>query len=525
MNPLLLLRRFRISTRMTGAILMVLSMFALVGATGILGGLRLKALNTDFMGHSVDDIQAVGAVRASLALVRHSERDMVIDYEDGVAVLKHRERWQEAIGATRKSLEHLLEGEEDEDNPLARNAIERLDAYAQASEPVLQQIQNGGFDTAKVADRMLARAKSHIAVLDEEVGKISTIVAAEVQATQKAFDQAMWHMLLAFLGVLTITVTLVVPLTLMNSRSITRPIAYARTVARAIAGGDLSSNIRLEGRDEASDLLAALDQMQESLKRLVGQVRASADQIRVASTEVAAGNSDLSNRTEQAASSLQHTASSMEQLTGNVRQSSDAASQANQLAGTASAVAQRGGQVVAEVVATMDEINASSRRIGDIIGVIDGIAFQTNILALNAAVEAARAGEQGRGFAVVAAEVRSLAGRSAEAAREIKTLIGASTEKVESGARLVQEAGSTMNDIVASVQRVTDIMAEITAAATEQSAGIGQVNTAVTQLDQVTQQNAALVEQSAAASESLKDESIRLASVVSAFRVGATSAN
>jgi methyl-accepting chemotaxis protein len=236
---------------------------------------------------------------------------------------------------------------------------------------------------------------------------------------------------------------------------------------------------------------------------------------------VAAGNSDLSHRTEQAASSLQETASSMEDLTGNVRQSAQAASQANEMAGTASAVAQRGGDVVAQVVTTMDEINGASRKIADIIGVIDGIAFQTNILALNAAVEAARAGEQGRGFAVVAGEVRSLAGRSAEAAREIKSLIGASVERVDNGTRLVRNAGSTMGDIVASVQRVTLVIHDITAAASQQSEGLGQINSAVTQLDHMTQQNAALVEQGAAAAESLKEQAEKLHTMVARFRTQA----
>jgi methyl-accepting chemotaxis protein len=249
-------------------------------------------------------------------------------------------------------------------------------------------------------------------------------------------------------------------------------------------------------------------------------VRQSAESIQVASAEVASGNTDLSQRTEQAASNLQQTAGSVEQLTSSVRQSADAAAQANQLASSASAVAQRGGQVVSQVVSTMDEINTSSKRIADIIGTIDGIAFQTNILALNAAVEAARAGEQGRGFAVVASEVRSLAQRSAEAAREIKTLIGTSVDKVETGARLVQDAGSTMNEIVASVQRVTDVIGEITAAATEQSGGIAQVNSAIGSLDQMTQQNAALVEESAAAAESLRDQAQRLNGVVATFNLG-----
>ncbi|EER57937.1 methyl-accepting chemotaxis sensory transducer [Acidovorax delafieldii 2AN] len=243
------------------------------------------------------------------------------------------------------------------------------------------------------------------------------------------------------------------------------------------------------------------------------------DSITTASAEIAGGNQDLSARTEATASSLAQTAQSMEQLTATVRQSADAARQANQLAGSAAEVAARGGRVVGEVVTTMGDINQSSRKIADIIGVIDSIAFQTNILALNAAVEAARAGEQGRGFAVVAGEVRSLAGRSAAAAREIKQLIGASVERVESGARLVQDAGTTMDEIVGSVKRVGDIIGEITAASSEQSDGIGQVNTAVNQLDQMTQQNAALVEESAAAAQSLRDQATRLAGAVQVFKL------
>ena len=259
-------------------------------------------------------------------------------------------------------------------------------------------------------------------------------------------------------------------------RSIRLPLADAVEMANHIAAGDLSRRPQVTRRDEIGELQSALLTMSESLSRTVGQVRVAVDSIQTASAEIATGNADLSQRTEHTASNLQQTASSIEQLTGTVRQSADAASQANQLASSASAVAQRGGAVVSQVVSTMDEINTSSKKIADIIGTIDGIAFQTNILALNAAVEAARAGEQGRGFAVVAGEVRSLAQRSAEAAREIKSLIGASVERVESGARLVQDAGSTMTEIVSSVQRVSDIIGEITAAAGEQSTGISHVN-------------------------------------------------
>jgi methyl-accepting chemotaxis protein len=308
--------------------------------------------------------------------------------------------------------------------------------------------------------------------------------------------------------------------TFLLVRSIRQPLAEAMRLADAIAAGDLSPKPLQTRGDELGDLSRALVAMRESLGRMVGQVRTAADSIGTASSEIATGNQDLSQRTEQTASNLQQAASSMEQLTGTVKQSADSARQANQLAASAAEVAARGGNVVSQVVTTMDEINASSKKISDIIGVIDGIAFQTNILALNAAVEAARAGEQGRGFAVVASEVRSLAQRSAQAAKEIKGLIGASVEKVEGGSRLVADAGATMTEIVGSVQRVSDIIGEITAAASEQSDGIGQINSAVVQLDQMTQQNAALVEESAAAAESLKQQAGTLAKAVGTFRLG-----
>ncbi|MDR7334892.1 methyl-accepting chemotaxis protein [Roseateles asaccharophilus] len=293
---------------------------------------------------------------------------------------------------------------------------------------------------------------------------------------------------------------------------------YARDVMRQMADGDLSQDIVVApGADQS--LLAAVRDMSRGLSSIVANVRHGTDSMTVASREIAAGNQDLSERTERQAGSLEQTSGSMQVLTDTVRQSADAAAQANQLAGSAATVAQRGGEVVGQVVSTMEEINASSKKIADIIGVIDGIAFQTNILALNAAVEAARAGEQGRGFAVVAGEVRSLAQRSAEAAREIKGLIGASVDKVESGSRLVQAAGSTMDEIVASVQRVSDIISEITAAANEQSQGIGQVNASVVQLDQMTQQNAALVEQAAAAASSLEQQAVNLQQAVATFKL------
>ena len=304
-------------------------------------------------------------------------------------------------------------------------------------------------------------------------------------------------------------------------RSITVPLGQAVTLADAIAAGDLTRDLQSTRKDELGDMLRSLSSMAERLRGVVGEVRVGVDAVSSASVEIANGNHDLSARTEQTASNLEQTAASMEELTATVTQSADTARQANQLAGTAAQAAARGGQVVGQVVASMQEITHSSRKIADIIGVIDSIAFQTNILALNAAVEAARAGEQGRGFAVVASEVRNLAGRSAEAAKEIKALISASVDNVETGSQQVAEAGQSMTEIVASVQRVSDLIGEITASSTEQRDGIAQVNQAVTHLDQMTQQNAALVEESTAAAASMRDQAQHLADVIAVFNVGA----
>ncbi|MCI1005693.1 methyl-accepting chemotaxis protein [Herbaspirillum sp. C7C8] len=336
-----------------------------------------------------------------------------------------------------------------------------------------------------------------------------------VQTAQNSLRSAIYQAVLMSLFVC-VVVALVGQLI---SRAISTSLGEAILTARAIATGDLSTRIRHRANDEVGQLMQAIQQMTDSLVRIVSNVRNSANTIGTATAEIAAGNLDLSSRTESQAGSIEETASAMEQLTAAVRQNADNAQQANALAISASGVASEGGQAVQEVVKTMEEINASSLKIVDIISVIDGIAFQTNILALNAAVEAARAGEQGRGFAVVASEVRSLAQRSAAAAREIKELIDDSVGKVESGSRLVAQAGATMQQVVGSVHRVADIVGEITAASAEQSDGIVQVNQAIGLMDQATQQNAALVEQAAAASQSLQEQAVQLAGAVQVFKL------
>ena len=351
-----------------------------------------------------------------------------------------------------------------------------------------------------------------------------TMAAQLAQGQQEASSLAKASRML--LGIATlVAVALGALLAWMVTRSIVQPVLRGKQAAERIADGDLTHPIAAQGTDEAAQLLQALAAMQQRLATIVGNVRLGAEGVAAASAEIASGNNDLSACTEQQAGALEETAASMEELGSTVRLNADNARTANQLAMTASSVAVQGGDVVAEVVETMKGINASSNKIADIISVIDGIAFQTNILALNAAVEAARAGEQGRGFAVVASEVRSLAQRSAEAAKEIKALIGASVEKVESGTQLVGNAGATMTEIVESVQRVTDIIGEIRSATSEQSQGIAQVNTAMNQLDQMTQQNSALVEQSTAAADSLREQAMKLTQVVALFRVNGSNAS
>ena len=387
--------------------------------------------------------------------------------------------------------------------------------------PIVEQIRqqvvsNNYFDAAQLlkSDFLPAHEKWMSSVGALASFQQDDMKEAHVEA-KDSYRKAQIGMLL--MGVLTLGLGFF--FTFVITRSIVNPLKRAGSIAETISSGDLTQDFHDDGRDEAAHLVNALDAMQTNLAATLNEVKESAAVIAVASHEIARGNVDLSNRTESQASSLEETASSMEQLTSTVQQNAENARQANQLVLSASDYATKGGRVVGDVVVTMGSIKESSSKIVDIIGVIDGIAFQTNILALNAAVEAARAGEQGRGFAVVASEVRALAQRSAAAAKEIKQLISDSVDKVDTGGKLVDEAGATMSEIVSSVKHVADIMGEITAASQEQSAGIAEVNNAISQIDEITQQNAALVEQAAAAAESLQEQSDVLARAVGVFRL------
>jgi methyl-accepting chemotaxis protein len=363
-------------------------------------------------------------------------------------------------------------------------------------------------------------------LLNKAIAELATFIALQKQNVDEATEQANVSnrntvTVISVSGALVLVLAALMAWRL--TMSITRPLHAAVEAADRVAQGDLVSDIAVSGRDEAAQLLGALLEMRNGLSRMVSEVRNGAENISTGANEISAGNTDLSQRTETQASNLEETAASMQELSTTVKNNADTARQANQMAGSASTAASNGGVVVGQVVATMDEITVASRKIADIISVIDGIAFQTNILALNAAVEAARAGEQGRGFAVVASEVRSLAGRSADAAKEIKNLINASVEKIETGSRLVGEAGESMNDIVTQVKRVADLIGEISASAHEQTSGIDQINQAITQLDNVTQQNAALVEEAAAAADSLNQQAGRMVEVVSVFKLASGS--
>jgi len=516
-----LMRRFSIRLRMMGAIGLVTMALLLIGGIGIAAQLYSNSAATELVTRNLGSNSEAARLQQAMSNLRLNEKEMIIQYENSVEAARFKQAWVASLAQMESSAKALapLLPEQAQRAKLAQ-VMADMQQFRTEFEPMAAQLEDLKFPSAQVASATIGKLQP---IYDKALTTL-TALATEIQhdtETSQARLQTTVKEVIALLAAATgVLLIIFFPLTLWNMNAICRPIDSAEQLAQAIAQGDLTDqNIDSRGNDETARLLRSLEAMRHSLGKVVGQVRHATDSIATASAEIASGNQDLSARTEQTAGNLQRAATSMDLLTNTVRNSADASRQANQLASTAGEVAARGGAVVAQVVSTMSDITVSSKKINDIIGVIDGIAFQTNILALNAAVEAARAGEQGRGFAVVASEVRSLAGRSAEAAKEIKGLIGASVERIETGSRLVTNAGQTMTDIVNSVQRVSDIINEITAAAAEQSHGIGEVNTSVVQLDQMTQQNAALVEQSAAAAESLRDQAQRLAEVVGTFKL------
>ncbi len=519
MNIFSFMRRFTIRMRMLGAIAVVLVLLSLLGGAGMLGMFRIHSMSEDFIANSFAEVSHMAELRGEMGAIRQYEKDMIIGYEKPEAVKAAHAKWLESQDKAKKIAAKFLEGPEDVDNPVVRKIIAKLDSYKDQFSHVARQLEASGYDTATIANRMSGKAIAEFDQADKLMLELDAVLRSEVtksvEQQGEVSDQTKWLFVLAVV----ITVLVVVPTTLMNMNSICNPLEEARKMAEAIAGGDLSQQITVNGKDEVADLQRALSHMQQGLGALVAQVRDASGNIATASQEIATGNQDLSQRTEQTASNAQEAVASLSQITSNVQQTASSSQMANQLAASASQMATHGGGVVQQAVSSMHEISTSSRKIGDIIGLIDSIAFQTNILALNAAVEAARAGEQGRGFAVVASEVRSLAQRSAAAASDIKALIQSSVTAVDGGVRHVEEAGTAMKDIVSSVQRVGDIIGEITAAATEQSAGISQVNSSVGEIDRMTQQNAALVEESAAAAESLREQAARLSQVVQQFRL------
>jgi methyl-accepting chemotaxis protein len=513
------LTNLRLSWRLGMAFGLVLLLVLLMAGVGVLQLGRIDSLN---------DLQTAASDRASAATDWRGEttlnlsRGMVLAKGGNSSTL--RDLLAEPMKAGSGRISALVDKLDKaitapEERALLQTALEHRKSYSALREGLFKRLKQG--DVAGVeedADKLLAPAgKAYIDAVDALNAHFKSSLDAMVAEQNTASHSA--RLLMLVLAVAAVAAGSL--LSWVITRSIVLPLQDAMAATARVAEGDLSHTIQSARGDEVGDLLRSLGAMQQSLRVLVGEVNLSSDGIGTASQEIASGNADLSTRTERTASSLQETASSVEQLTATVRQSADAARMANELAASAAAVANRGGQAVDTVVETMNQINASSRRIADIVGTIDGIAFQTNILALNAAVEAARAGEQGRGFAVVASEVRSLAQRSADAAREIKSLIGASVDRVEAGSKQVTDAGSTMKEIVSSVQRVSDMIGEISTAAAEQRHGIEQVHDAVGELDRMTQQNAALVEQSSAAAESLKDQASRLGTLVGTFRLQA----
>ena len=514
------LGRFSIRTRLYFGTVFSLILLVVIGAMGYVALDRTRGTLQVLFSERVQTLTDMSDLRTTLGDVRRIEKDIIINFNNSVEVSTLRETWAKTLGGLRKSLADVRQVQSGDADFVASidKSLDEIKQYETGISPIFEKIEGAQLDGAgggAYADRL----KVHMEATDKLFSSLATSARAQMDEAREGVESRTSAMS-ALIGIaLLLGLAVLIPLTFFSVRSITKSLGQAQELAERIASGDLSRDVTVMNQDEVGQLVGAMGRMQDALRGLVRQVQDAAGNISTASSEIASGNHDLSHRTEQTAANLEETASSMEVLTSTVQQSAQSSRQASDFASSAAEVAARGGAVVSQVVTTMDQITTSSRKIADITGVIDSIAFQTNILALNAAVEAARAGEQGRGFAVVASEVRNLAQRSASAAKEIKSLIGSSVERVEDGSRLVSQAGQTMTEIVSSVRRVSDIIAEITASSAEQSDNIGQISQSVTQLDQMTQQNAALVEESTAASESLREQARHLSDAVSQFKL------
>ena len=513
-----MLKNLYISTRVVGTLGLLLALLLAVVAMALWQMTSMRGATQDITGNWLPGVERVNRMYAATAKLRTAQFRHVLNTDSSAmaGIEKNIDGVLSALEADRRAYLPLISS--DEERRLYESFGAEWASYLQLHQQVLTLSRQNANDKAKALLEGDAER-----VFDQASATLTALVAlngAGAQRSSQAADQAFFTARAELLGTAALALALVIAAAAWLTRSITAPLRQALAAADRVSAGDLNGRIDTTARNETGQLLQALDRMQGSLAQVVANVRHNAESVATASSQIAQGNLDLSQRTEQQASALQQSAATMEELGSTARNNASSAQLANQLAQGASAVAARGGAVVGQVVTTMQSISDSSRQIGDIIGVIDGIAFQTNILALNAAVEAARAGEQGRGFAVVASEVRSLAQRSAAAAKEIKSLIGRSVEQVEQGTALVDQAGKTMGEIVGSIQRVSDIVAEITSASAEQGSGIQQVSEAVSQMDRVTQQNAALVEQSAAAAESLKGQARQLVQTVAVFKLG-----
>jgi methyl-accepting chemotaxis protein len=511
------IKNWKIGTRLGGAFALLL---ALLAACIWFGIASLRLLNDGTSRIVGEDYPKTVLAYESLDIVNRNARAMrnMLLWDKPEEVTRERQTILQNRQENAANLDKLTAMIKSDEGKAKLKAVQDAKAVYRTSQQAFLDLIDGG-KKPEAATLLLTRVRNDQRIYFDAVRALIRLQDTRVLDSGHRAEATYRSTIAWLLGMAALALVLGTVVAIWITRSITGPLRQAVDVARTVATGDLGATIDVHSADETGQLLHALRDMNEALVNIVGDVRHGTETIASASQQIASGNADLSSRTEEQASSLEETASSMEELTSTVKQNADNARQANQFAVSASEVAAKGGAVMAEVVDTMGAINESARKIVDIIAVIDGIAFQTNILALNAAVEAARAGEQGRGFAVVASEVRSLAQRSAAAAKEIKALIDNSVEKADAGSRLVDQAGTTMREVVDSIKRVTDIMGEISAASQEQTDGIGQVQLAISQMDQTTQQNAALVEEAAAASESLREQAAKLARTVAVFRL------